>query len=93
MLLTVLAEQADGLALNATTLTVVTAMVAALGGAIVFLFKMATSNQAKQIDRLTEERDLLLDRLFDMTRTADRAVDAGAEAAELLARRKPRTKR
>jgi hypothetical protein len=84
--------QGDGFALNTVTLGIVTAIVLGLAGAITFLFKLVTSGQQRQIDKLTEERDLLLDKLLHTMRTADRAGEAADEAARMLTsdRRAPR---
>jgi hypothetical protein len=99
-LLVALALQADGFNMNVTTLAVVTALAGTLTGAVTFLFRAYTASQREQNkflqqqnEDLAEERDLLLDKLFDMTRTADRNTDLADDAAQLLLKRRRGTRR
>jgi uncharacterized membrane-anchored protein YhcB (DUF1043 family) len=95
----VLLLQIDGIGMNATTFGIVTTVVMGLIGVITFLFKMATSNQDKYIDRLQRDKDRLegekqelMDALVDVMRTAHRGADAADDAARELMkqrRRKP----
>lgn len=93
--------QADGFGMNVVTLGVVVTLVGSLVGAITFLFRYASSNQDKYIDRLVDEkRDLedenreLMEALIDVLRTAHRSTDVADDAArELLKRRAVRSKK
>jgi hypothetical protein len=82
--------QADpsGLVLNIPTLAVVTSIVVGLVGGISFLFKKLDSHQARQIERLQEENEILLEKLFDIMQIGERTADIGEEAAKLLLKRK-----
>lgn len=73
-----------GVVLNIATLAVVTGVVGTLAGAIALMYRNQNASQARQIDRLTEERDALLGRLLDTVATADRAAEAGERAGHLL---------
>lgn len=77
-----------GMTLNVPTLAVVTSIVAGLIGGITFLFKKLDGAQARQIQRLEEENELLLDKLFEVMQTGERTADVGEEAARLLLKRK-----
>jgi hypothetical protein len=85
--------QADGFSLNVTTLAVVTTLVGALAGAIALLFRKLSEHQRQQIEDLTDERDLLLDKLFDMTEIADRSTGLADDAAKLLLKRRKGSRR
>jgi hypothetical protein len=85
--------QADGFSLNVTTLAVVTALVGTLAGAVALLFRKLSEHQRQQIEDLTDERDLLLDKLFDMTALADRSTDLADDAAKLLLKRRRGSRR
>jgi uncharacterized membrane-anchored protein YhcB (DUF1043 family) len=93
----VLLLQVDGIGMNATTFSIVTGVVLSLVGVITFLFKMATSNQDKYIDRLQKDKDRLegekqelMDALVDVLRTANRSTDAADEVAKELMKRRVR---
>lgn len=97
LMLLLLRAQADGLALNTATLGVITAIVLGLVGAITFLFRYASSNQDKYIDRLiNEKKDLeaenreLMEALIDVLRTAHRSTDVADEATRELLKRRAR---
>lgn len=89
--------QADGFALNTTTLGVITAIVAGLVAALTFLFRYAGSSQARYIDRLEKQNDRLenekqelTDALIDVLRTGQRAADVADDAARELLKRRAR---
>lgn len=85
---TALAIQADGFSLNVTTLAVVTALIGALAGAVTFLHRALSARDREEIKELREERDLLLDKLFDTVETADRTTDLADDATKLLLKRR-----
>lgn len=89
--------QVDGMASTAIPFWIVSGVVLALVGAITFLFKMATSNQDKYIDRLTRDKERLegekqelMEALVDVLRTAHRSTDAADDAARELLKRRAR---
>ena len=93
----VLLLQIDGFGMNAATLAVVTAVVGAMAGAITWLWRYATSREARYIDRLERENDRLerekqelTEALIDSLRTGHRATDAADDAARELLKRQAR---
>jgi hypothetical protein len=90
IILQILVLQLDngGFSLNVTTLAIITGIVGGLVAGISFIFRKLDSSQEKQIAKLTEERDLLLEKLLETIQTGERAADAGEEATKLLLKRK-----